>query len=89
MALRVNILSASGAIDDMLSAELLHENLLETGDRLLPAGHGIDSTEEGFSRSRALGSTRSINRRFFATSFPNLGHARKPLLNPGIDHVSG
>jgi hypothetical protein len=72
--LRVNILSASGA--DMLSAELLHENLLEAGDWLLLVGHGTDSTEDGFPRSRARGSTRLINRRFFAASFAKLPSSR-------------
>jgi hypothetical protein len=59
MALRFNILSASGAVGNMLAAELLHENLLEAGDRLSLVGNGTDSTEDGFSRSRMFGSTRS------------------------------
>ena len=48
MALRVKILSASGAVGNMLAAELLRENLLEAGDRLLLVGHGMDFTENGF-----------------------------------------
>ena|SRR5271166_1251374 len=62
MALRVKILSASGAVGNMLPAELLRENLLEAGDRLSLVGQGMDSTENGFSLSRMFGSTRSTTR---------------------------
>ena len=62
MALRVKILSASGAVGNMLPAELLRENLLEAGDRLSLVGQGMDSTEDDFSRSRMFGSTRSTTR---------------------------
>jgi len=59
MALRVKTLSASGAVGNMLMAESLRENRLEASDRLSLVGHGMDSTEDGFSRSRMFGSTRS------------------------------
>jgi hypothetical protein len=95
MALRIAILGASGAVGDMLAAELLHENLLDAVDRLFLVGHGIDSNEDGLSRSRMFSSTRLITRGFTSTSLPTYrvrGHdarAPKPLLHPGNDHVSG
>ena len=45
MALRIAILGASRAVGSTLAAQLLHENLLELGDRLLLVGNGSDSTE--------------------------------------------
>ena len=62
MALRVKLLSASGAVGNMLAAELLRENLLEAGDRAIARRPREDSTEDGFSRSRMFGSTRSPTR---------------------------
>jgi hypothetical protein len=76
MALRIAILSASGAFGDMLAAKLLHESLLDSVERLLLVGHGIDSDEDGLSRSRMFGSTRLITRGFTSTSFPTLPSSR-------------
>jgi hypothetical protein len=57
MALRVKILAGSSADGAMLASQLLRANLFEAGDGLMLVGHEPDSIEDGFSRSRIIGST--------------------------------
>jgi hypothetical protein len=62
MGFELRLLSGSNAADAMLASESLRENLSGAGDRLLLVGHGADSIEDGSSRSRMVGSTRSTSR---------------------------